>query len=351
MAGMVLPFLEPARPSIGFDLHDINGHPVVDSLSVDLHKAGLTPYPCGVFVCRTAHRRAIEIPRPFDPGRFDATVAGSRPGAAAAAAWAVVAARGRSGGAGERGFSTEAARAVEQRQAELAQVRPGVRMPRPDASASHRRGSNGARFEAANHAVQQSLDGERPESTLSILDRDFLLFDAAASAADGRITRADLGAVHASISLTPEQVFCLVNQDSPLYLTSIFSVLPDYWRNVDLLTAKQQVTFEKFLLPLLCGVACRGLAGMGNCRGSGLIEADLLLATGRSAEARAAYTKTLEREPGRARSVYGAARAAELAGDVAAAKQGYAAFLKLMEKADGDRAEIAAARRAVAVRD
>jgi 2-polyprenyl-3-methyl-5-hydroxy-6-metoxy-1,4-benzoquinol methylase len=39
-----------------------------------------------------------------------------------------------------------------------------------------------------------------------------------------------------SFSLTPEQIFCLVNQDSPLYLTSMFGVLPDYWRNLDLLT-------------------------------------------------------------------------------------------------------------------
>jgi hypothetical protein len=39
-----------------------------------------------------------------------------------------------------------------------------------------------------------------------------------------------------SFSMTPEQVFCLVNQDSPLYLTSIFGVLPDYYRNLDVLT-------------------------------------------------------------------------------------------------------------------
>jgi 2-polyprenyl-3-methyl-5-hydroxy-6-metoxy-1,4-benzoquinol methylase len=39
-----------------------------------------------------------------------------------------------------------------------------------------------------------------------------------------------------TFSLTPEQVFCLVNRDSPLYMTSIFGVLPDYWRNIDRLT-------------------------------------------------------------------------------------------------------------------
>src|SRR3712207_1423842 len=33
----------------------------------------------------------------------------------------------------------------------------------------------------------------------------------------------------ATFSLTPEQAFCLVNQDSPLYMTSIFGVLPAYY--------------------------------------------------------------------------------------------------------------------------
>jgi SAM-dependent methyltransferase len=37
-------------------------------------------------------------------------------------------------------------------------------------------------------------------------------------------------------SLTPEQAFCLVDRDSPLYLASVFGLLPDYYRNLDLLT-------------------------------------------------------------------------------------------------------------------
>jgi hypothetical protein len=74
------------------------------------------------------------------------------------------------------------------------------------------------------------------------------------------------------------------------------------------------------------------------------LQADMLLATGRPAEARAAYQTTLAREPGRARSTFGAARAAELGGDRAAAAAGYRAFLRLMERADGGRAEIAVAR-------
>ena len=72
--------------------------------------------------------------------------------------------------------------------------------------------------------------------------------------------------------------------------------------------------------------------------------ADMLLATGRYSEARDAYRATLVREPVRARSLFGAARAAELAGDRAAARAGYAEFLKLMGKADGGRPELAIAR-------
>jgi hypothetical protein len=71
---------------------------------------------------------------------------------------------------------------------------------------------------------------------------------------------------------------------------------------------------------------------------------DMLLAAGRYPEARGAYQATLLREAGRARSLFGAARAAELAGDRAAAKAGYRQFLKLMSKADGHRPELAIAR-------
>jgi hypothetical protein len=76
------------------------------------------------------------------------------------------------------------------------------------------------------------------------------------------------------------------------------------------------------------------------------LEADLHLAAGHYGPARAAYLATLRREPGRARSIFGAARAAELAGDRAAAAAGYREFLTMMAQADGDRTEIAHARRA-----
>ena len=74
---------------------------------------------------------------------------------------------------------------------------------------------------------------------------------------------------------------------------------------------------------------------------------DLLLAVGRYAEARAAYDATLRREPNRARSLFGSARAAELAGDRAGARTRYDEFLAQMKTADGDRVEIARARESV----
>ncbi len=77
------------------------------------------------------------------------------------------------------------------------------------------------------------------------------------------------------------------------------------------------------------------------------LEADMHLALGHFAAAREAYQETLKREPGRARAVFGAARAAELAGDRSAAADGYRAYLDLMDQADGGRAEMQVARAGV----
>ena len=80
------------------------------------------------------------------------------------------------------------------------------------------------------------------------------------------------------------------------------------------------------------------------------LQGDLLLAVGRYADARSAYEATLRRERGRSRSLFGAARAAELAGDAAIARNRYQEFLTLMEKGDGDRPELVVARKALASR-
>jgi hypothetical protein len=74
------------------------------------------------------------------------------------------------------------------------------------------------------------------------------------------------------------------------------------------------------------------------------LEGDMLLEAGRYREARAAYRATLLREKARAHSLFGMSRAAELSGDRTAAKAGYASFLALMSKADGQRAELVEAR-------
>ena len=77
------------------------------------------------------------------------------------------------------------------------------------------------------------------------------------------------------------------------------------------------------------------------------LQADMLLAIGRYGEARTAYEATLTREPKRARSLFGAAHAAELAGDRAGARQRYDEFLAQMKAADSDRVEIVKARQAL----
>ena len=74
------------------------------------------------------------------------------------------------------------------------------------------------------------------------------------------------------------------------------------------------------------------------------LQADMLLAAGQYRAAREAYRATLARERRRARSLFGAARAAELAGDRTAASAGYREFLRLMSKADGDRPELITAK-------
>jgi tetratricopeptide (TPR) repeat protein len=74
------------------------------------------------------------------------------------------------------------------------------------------------------------------------------------------------------------------------------------------------------------------------------LEGDLLLELNRPAEALRSYEQTLRREPNRARTLFGAARAAERAGDRAAARRYYEELLALMRDADPERPEPAAAR-------
>jgi hypothetical protein len=71
---------------------------------------------------------------------------------------------------------------------------------------------------------------------------------------------------------------------------------------------------------------------------------DLLLALERPADALAMYERNLQKEPNRLRSVYGAARAAELSGDAAKAREYYTQVATICAKADTpDRPELRAA--------
>jgi tetratricopeptide (TPR) repeat protein len=75
------------------------------------------------------------------------------------------------------------------------------------------------------------------------------------------------------------------------------------------------------------------------------LKGDMLAELGRHADALAEYAKTLEREPRRGRTLYGAARSAEAAGDRDRAATYYRELLDVMQQADGTRPEPAAARR------
>jgi tetratricopeptide (TPR) repeat protein len=72
--------------------------------------------------------------------------------------------------------------------------------------------------------------------------------------------------------------------------------------------------------------------------------ADLLMELGRPADAQRAYEATLVREPNRARALFGAGRAAERAGDAAAARRHYGHLLEVMRAADEGRPQLQAAR-------
>jgi len=80
------------------------------------------------------------------------------------------------------------------------------------------------------------------------------------------------------------------------------------------------------------------------------LEGDLLFELGRAADALAAYDRTLQREPRRARALFGAARAAAQAGNAEAAAARYRELLEVMESGEPTRPEIVAARRFLAER-
>jgi tetratricopeptide (TPR) repeat protein len=80
------------------------------------------------------------------------------------------------------------------------------------------------------------------------------------------------------------------------------------------------------------------------------LEGDLLLELGRAADALAAYDRTLEREPRRARALFGAARAAAETGHAEVAAARYREILEVMASGEPGRPEVVAARRYLAGR-
>jgi tetratricopeptide (TPR) repeat protein len=72
--------------------------------------------------------------------------------------------------------------------------------------------------------------------------------------------------------------------------------------------------------------------------------AELLLETGQPAPALPEFEASLKENPNRYRGLYGAARAAEAAGDRQKAETYYAKFVAVSAKADTDRPEIAQAK-------
>lgn len=67
---------------------------------------------------------------------------------------------------------------------------------------------------------------------------------------------------------------------------------------------------------------------------------EMLLEANRAGEALAEFEASQRKEPNRFRGYYGAARAAELAGDRARARDHYAKLVALVERADTDRPEV-----------
>ncbi|MDP4000646.1 MAG: pyridoxal-dependent decarboxylase [bacterium] len=76
--GFVGPFLANPIPC-GF------AHPAVQSVTVDPHKMGLAPYPCGGFLCRKGLTRWVKRDVGYVGGHLDCTLTGSRSGATAVA--------------------------------------------------------------------------------------------------------------------------------------------------------------------------------------------------------------------------------------------------------------------------
>lgn len=89
--GLVLPFLGDGSGA------EWSRWPEVSSVTVDFHKMGMAPYGAGLLLFRRGMTAGVARPVGYIGIGTDATLLGSRPGASAAAAWAVVRTLGRPG--------------------------------------------------------------------------------------------------------------------------------------------------------------------------------------------------------------------------------------------------------------
>ena len=79
----------------------------------------------------------------------------------------------------------------------------------------------------------------------------------------------------------------------------------------------------------------------GNVVPSRELLADMLMALGKPESALAEYERSLKRDPNRLRAIYGAARAAEAAGKIDAARDYFTKLQRLTANRDSVRAELA----------
>lgn len=92
--GFVLPFLKDLGYPVEWDL-SLEG---ISSVTVDPHKMGLVPIPCGTILFRDKSAlRSIEIEAPYLTKKRQHTLVGTRSGASTAAAYAVLKNLGREG--------------------------------------------------------------------------------------------------------------------------------------------------------------------------------------------------------------------------------------------------------------
>jgi len=87
--GFIIPFIK-GLPRVGFSNES------VDSIIIDAHKTGLTPYGSGIIMARKGIFQRIKTDAPYVPGN-DYTLCGSRPGVMALSCWAVMRRLGKNG--------------------------------------------------------------------------------------------------------------------------------------------------------------------------------------------------------------------------------------------------------------